>query len=104
VLPQQWNGLAAGPRSGVAPIARTGFGSDLYGRDVDVLHLHGGDPGDAVDFDGTLEGEHGRYGPGGSLIGLTILNARLRLEQDAKIELTLPRRTVTATGLGDVVG
>lgn len=85
-------------------IAGIDFDNNFYDRDVDVLYLHVGDPGDAVGFDGTVEGDHTRYGPDGSLIGLTIVNARLRLGQDGKIELTLPARTVTVTGLGDVLG
>ena len=34
---------------------------------------------------------------------MTILNARLRLEQDGKIELTLPEHTVSVTDLGDLL-
>ena len=79
------------------------FDNNFYDRDVDILYLHVGDPADAVGFDGTPEGDHIRYAVDGSLIGLTILNAKLRLEEDGKIELTLPERTVTATSLGTVL-
>ena len=34
---------------------------------------------------------------------MTILNAKLRLEQDGKIELTLPEHTVAVTDLGDLL-
>src|SRR4051794_17554008 len=47
-------------------------------------------PGDAVAWGGTAEGDGTSYGPDGSLIGMTILNAKLRLEEDGKIQLTLP--------------
>lgn len=79
------------------------FDNNFYDRDVDVLYLHVGEPADAVDYDGTAEGDATRYGPDGSLIGLTILNAKARLEEDGKIELTLPEHTVVVTDLGDVL-
>lgn len=79
------------------------FDRVVYDREADVLYLHVGDPSTAVDYDGTAEGDHTRYGPDGSLVGLTILNARLRLEQDGEIVLTLPEQKVHATELGDVL-
>jgi uncharacterized protein YuzE len=92
---------------GVAPktvkVAGIEFDNNLYDDRGDVLYLHVGDPASAVGFDGTAEGDHTRYGPGGSLVGLTILNAKLRLEEDGKIELTLPERRVQVTDLGDVL-
>jgi uncharacterized protein YuzE len=84
-------------------IAGIEFDNNFYDRDVDVLYLHVGEPASAVDFDGTAEGDATRYGPDGSLVGLTILNARLRLEEDGKIELTLPEHRVQVTDLGDVL-
>lgn len=79
------------------------FDNNFYDRDVDVLYLHVGEPADAVGFDGTPEGDHARYAADGSLIGLTILNARLRLEEDGKIELTLPEHKLVATSLDQVL-
>ena len=84
-------------------VAGIAFDNNFYDRDVDVLYLHVGDPATAVDYDGTAEGDHSRYGPDGGLVGLTILNARLRLEQDGKIELTLPEHKVVVTDLGDLL-
>ncbi len=52
---------------------------------------------------GPPEGDHTRYAADGSLIGLTILNARLRLEEDGKIELTLPEHKIVATSLSPIV-
>ena len=48
-------------------------------------------------------GHHTRYGPDGSLVGLTIVNARSLLEQAGEIVLTLPEQTVRTAGLGDVL-
>jgi len=79
------------------------FDDNFYDRDVDVLYLHVGAPSSAVDFDATAEGDHTRYGPDGSLVGLTILNARRRLARDGKIDLTLPEQRVTITDLGDIL-
>jgi uncharacterized protein YuzE len=83
-------------------IAGVEFDNNFYDREADVLYLHVGGTASAVDFDGTSEGDATRYGPDGSLVGLTILNARLRLEEDGKIELTLPERRVEARVLGDL--
>ncbi len=79
------------------------FDRIVYDREGDVLYLHVGDPAGAVDFDGTAEGDGTSYGPDGSLVGITILNARLRLEQDGKIELTLPEHRVEVRDLGAVL-
>jgi hypothetical protein len=49
------------------------------------------------------EGHHTRYGPDGSLVGLTIVNARWLLDQDGEIVLTLPEQKVRATDLDDVL-
>lgn len=79
------------------------FDNNLYDREVDVLYINVGDPGDAVDWDGTAEGDGTSYGPDGSLIGMTILNAKRRLERDGKLEFTLPQQTVVVTDLGDAL-
>ena len=84
-------------------IAGIEFDRVVYDRDADVLYLHVGEPASAVDFDATPEGHHTRYGPDGSLIGLTIVNARWLLEQDGEIVVTLPEQTVRATDLGPVL-
>lgn len=84
-------------------VAGIEFDNVEYDRRGDVLYLHVGEPAAAVDFDGTAEGDGTSYGPDGSLVGLTILNARLRLEQDGAIVFTLPERTVRATDLGDAL-
>jgi len=79
------------------------FDRVAYDSRGDVLYLHVGDPADAVDAIGTAEGDGTFHGRDGSLVGLTILNARLRLEEDGKIELTLPEHKVVVTDLGDVL-
>ncbi len=89
--------------AGTVMIAGVEFDNVEYDRKGDVLYLHVGEPDTAVDFDGTAEGDGTSYGPDGSLVGLTILNARLRLEEDGKIVLTLPEQRVEATDLGDAL-
>ncbi len=84
-------------------IAGIEFDNNFYDAEVDVLYLNVGDPKNAVDWDGTPEGDGTTYGPDGSLIGLTILNARRRLEEDGKIVLTLPKQRVEASDLGNVL-
>ena len=74
-----------------------------YDREVDVLYLHVGEPSSAVDWDESTEGDGLRYGSDGSLVGITILNARKRLDRDGKIVITLPPQRVEATQLDDVL-
>ena len=86
--------------AGRVTIAGIEFDRVVYDRDADVLYLHVGDPASAVEFDATPEGHHTRYGPDGTLVGLTIVNARLLLAEDGEILLTLPEQQVHATDLG----
>ena len=79
------------------------FDRVVYDAEGDVLYLHVGDPSTAVDFDGTPEGHHTRYGPDGSLVGLTILNARRLLQREGKIVITLPEQRVETQDIGDVL-
>jgi len=84
-------------------IAGIEFDNTLYDRDADVLCLHVGDPASAVDFDATPEGHHARYGSDGTLLGLTIVNARRLLEQDGEIVVTLREQQVRAAGLAELL-
>lgn len=81
-------------------IAGVEFDNNFYDREADVLYLHVGDPSTAVDFDGTPEGHHTRYGPDGSLVGLTIVNARWLLEKEGELVVTLREQKVRAPDLG----
>ena len=77
------------------------FDNASYYADGDVLYVSVGDPGSAVDWDESAEGDGLSYGTDGSLVGVTILNARLRLERDDKLVITLPEQQIEATDLGD---
>jgi uncharacterized protein YuzE len=79
------------------------FDNVSYYADGDVLYVNVGDPGSAVDWDESAEGDGLSYGAEGSLVGMTILNARMRLERDGKLVITLPEQQVEATDLGDVL-
>jgi uncharacterized protein YuzE len=79
------------------------FDNNFYDRDADVLYLHVGDPASAVDFEATPEGHHTRYGPDGSLVGVTIVNARWLLEREGEIAITLPEQRVVARDLNAVL-
>ena len=79
------------------------FDNTFYDREVDVLYLHVGDPGSAVDWDESAEGDGLRYGGDGGLVGITILNARKRLEREGKIVITLPEQRVEACNLEAVL-
>lgn len=97
------NSAHAGEAPRSVRIAGIEFDRVVYDRDADVLYLHVGEPSSAVGFDATPEGHHTRYGPDGSLVGLTIVNARWLLEQDGEILLTLPEQTVHAADLGSAL-
>jgi uncharacterized protein YuzE len=84
-------------------VAGTEFDNNYYDREVDVLYLHVGDPSSAVDWEDSAEGDGLRYGADGSLVGITILNARRRLERDGKVVITLPDRRLEVTDLGDTL-
>lgn len=94
------------PTRVAAPPVKIGgidFDNNFYDREVDVLYVNVGDPGNAVDWIGTAEGDGTSHGPDGSLIGMTILSPKWRLEHDGKIELTLPEHTVVVNDLGGIL-
>ena len=84
-------------------IAGITFDRVVYDSDGDVLYLHVGEPSSAVEFDGTPEGHHTRYASDGSLVGLTIVNARWLLDNEGEIVVTLPEQQVRAPDLGAVL-
>lgn len=97
------HGVSAKRAAETVTIGGIEFDNNFYDRDVDVLYLHVGDPGDAVDAIGTEEGDGTFHAADGGLLGLTILNAKARLEEDGKIELTIPRQTLAVTDLGGLL-
>ncbi len=86
----------------IVKIAGIEFDRVDYDRDADVVYLHVGE-GSAVDWDESEEGHAIRYGADGSIVGITIVNARRILEADGEIAITLPRQRVVATDLGSVL-
>jgi len=97
------HGVQASLAAKTVKVASIEFDNVEYDSRGDVLYLHVGEPSTAVDFDGAVEGHHIRYGSDGAIVGLTILNARLLLEQEGKIVLTLPEQQVHARDLADVL-
>lgn len=79
-------------------VANTDFNRVEYDVDADVLYLAAGDPERAVDFDETPEGHAVRYGSGGELVGITIVNARRLLDENGAITIRLPE-TISAAVL-----
>ena len=97
------HGVSARATSKCVTIGGIVFDNCEYDSRGDVLYVNVGDPGNAVDWIGTAEGDGTSHGRDGSLIGMTILNAKHRFEEDGKIELTLPEHTVVVTDLGDLL-
>jgi len=84
-------------------IAGIDFDNVLYDGDVDVLYLTVGEPRPASDFDASPEGDYVRYDERGGLFGVSIVNARRRLERERKITITLPAQRVEVLDFGDVL-
>lgn len=76
-----------------------------YNRDGDVLYLWAGEPRLPAYDDASPEGHYLQFGEDGSLIAITIVNARRILEEEGKITITVPERRLEAeaTDIGDVL-
>jgi uncharacterized protein YuzE len=66
------------------------FDRASYDPDGDVLYLARGEPAEASDAALTPEGHGIRYDAEGRVIGVTIINARLLLDRDGHLTITLP--------------
>lgn len=73
-------------------VGHTTFDRVDYYAVADVLYLHVGDPSQATDFDESPEGHALRYDRAGSLVGLTIVNAKQLLDGAKPIIVTIPER------------
>jgi YD repeat-containing protein len=69
-------------------VGKTVFDNVAYDRADDVLYLHVGDPGTAVDFDELPEGHTLRYDAADRLVGITIVNAKRLLDRDGRVTVT----------------
>ena len=81
-------------------IAGIEFDNVDYDAEEDILYVHVGDPASAVAWDESPEGDGLRFGIDGSLVGITILNARGRVDADGEIAITLPQQRVVVKDLG----
>jgi uncharacterized protein YuzE len=79
------------------------FENVSYDREADVLYLWAGKPRRPAFDDASPEGHYLQFGQDGSLIAVTLVNARWILEQEGKITITLPERRIEATDLGEVL-
>lgn len=84
-------------------IAGIEFDDIYYDRKVDVLYLWAGKPRMPASDDVAPEGHYLQFGADGSLIAITIVNARWILEQEGKITITLPEHQIETADLGDVL-
>jgi len=86
-------------------VGKTVFDNVAYDRTDDVLYLHVGDPGTAVDFDESPEGHALRYDAADQLVGITIINARWLLERDGRVTVTAGEPiSVDRTALAAAIG
>jgi len=84
-------------------IAGVEFDNVFYDREVDVLYLWDGEPRRPASDDASPEGHYLQFGEDGSLIAITIVNARVIFEREGKIPITLPEHRVEATDLAGVL-
>ena len=84
-------------------IAGIEFDNVEYYREGDVLYLWSGEPRRPASDDESPEGHYLQFGEDGSLIAITIVNARVIFEREGKIPITLPEHRVEATDLAGVL-
>jgi len=84
-------------------VAGIAFDRVDYDREGDVLYLRTGAPSAAVDWDESEEGHGLSYDTDGTLVGLTIVNARRILEEDGEIAITMPTQRIVARDLDTVL-
>lgn len=87
----------------IVKIGSIEFDNVLYDREVDVLYLWAGEPRPPAFDDASPEGHYLQFGEDGSLIAITIVNARRIFEREGTIPITLPERRIEATDLGHVL-
>ncbi len=81
------------------------FDQSTYDERGDVLYLHVGDRQSAADSEETREGHVLRFDAEGSVVGLTIVNARRLLGRDGEITVTLPAEIhVSSNALAPALG
>ena len=99
--------MTATHHRGLPPLALAidGVAFDRYHYDAyaGTLCLHTGPDAWATDFDETPEDHHLRFGADGALLSLAILNARLLLDRDGAIDVTLHADGPTTRLSRDVV-
>ena len=84
-------------------IAGIEFDNVTYYREGDVLYLWAGEPRPPARDDESPEGHYLQFGDDGSLIAITIVNARRIFEREGAIPITLPEQRVEATDLSNVL-
>lgn len=67
------------------------------------MSLWSGQPRKPALDDASPEGHYLQFGDDGSLIAITIVNARSIYEREGKIPITLPEHQIEATDLGSVL-
>lgn len=88
---------------GTITIAGVEFDNVTYDREVDVLYLWAGKPRSPAYDDAAPEGHYLQFDADGSLIAVTIVNARRIYEREGEIAITLPEHRIVAADLSDVL-
>lgn len=84
-------------------IAGVEFNNVVYDREADVLYLWAGEPRRPGFDDASPEGHYLQFEADGSLIAITIVNARRIFEREGEIPITLPEHRIVAADLGAVL-
>lgn len=84
-------------------IAGVEFDNVVYDREADVLYLWVGEPRRPAYDDAAPEGHYLQFDADGSLIAVTIVNARWIFEREGKIPITLPEHRIVAANLDAIL-
>ena len=88
----------------IVKIGTIEFDRVSYYREGDVLYLWAGKPRPPADDHASPEGHYVQFGEDGSVIAITVVNARWLLETEGKITVTLPDGSLLETAdLGPVL-
>lgn len=88
----------------IVEIAGIEYDNIYYDREVDVLYLWSGKPRLPSYDDASPEGHYLQFGEDGTLIAVTIVNARWIRDHEGTITITLPDgQRIEATDLGDAL-
>lgn len=84
-------------------IAGIEYDNVTYDAEADVLYLWDGEPRKPASDDAAPEGHYLQFDADGTLIAITIVNAKRILQREGRIPITIPEHQIEATDLDAVL-